>query len=130
MKRAISFLATLMFAFVVAFGLVVNSASAAVTACPVKVTRTTPCQIQITTKDILTFTNNAGATLSLDVINYNPLNTGAFVVTLGSQAQPLEVVQAGDSAQAVYATSFVTGKVENKSAVADVLLDVSITSTL
>lgn len=130
MKRAISFLATLMLAFVVAFGFVVNSASADVLQCKAKVTRTTPCTMDFKTGDVITFMNNAGANLSFDVVNYDPMNTGAFVVTLGSQAQPLEVVQSGGSVQTKYATSFVTGKIENQSAVSGVALNVNIVSTL
>lgn len=87
MKRAINFLAVLMLAFVVTFGFVVNTASAATITCPDKLSQLKPCSMSVNTGDLLALSYSNGATLSVILVNSNPIATGQIVPTIGSQTQ-------------------------------------------
>jgi hypothetical protein len=65
MKRTISFLATLMFAFVVSFGFVVNSASASPDPAICNIDSATPCKVTLKAKESVDVFFNAATELQM-----------------------------------------------------------------
>jgi len=109
MKRAISFLATLMLAFLVSFGFVVNNASAAVHNCDL--TKSRPCSQLLKAGDVL----NVGFynTSSIDVI-YQSLAFSMPVVvnpTIGSSPFPPVNLAPRQIKDSSYSTTGQTGAV-------------------
>jgi catechol 2,3-dioxygenase-like lactoylglutathione lyase family enzyme len=87
MKRTIGFLATLMFAFVLAFGFVVNTASAqTIHTCQLSVTQ--PCEQVLDTQDELDLFFNNMSEITVTFQNLNSRQAAELTVTIGSQVQP------------------------------------------
>jgi len=129
MKRAINFLAVLMLAFVVTFGFVVNTASAATITCPDKVTQSKLCSMSVNTGDLLELSYSNGATLSIIIANSNPVATAQIVPTIGSQPQQPLNLQPGGILSTTFPTSgFTTATFANESATTNTQVDITITS--
>lgn len=105
MKRAIQCVAVLMFAFTVAFGFQVNTASADPTC---EVTVSSPCSETITNGETLTvrFSNLS----KIDVVYQETVGIPASVVpTIGSQKYPEVNLQPFNISDKGYGTTDVTG---------------------
>ncbi|MBD2387258.1 hypothetical protein [Cylindrospermum sp. FACHB-282] len=93
MKRAISFLATLMLTFVVAFGFVVNTASAEIFTC--RLSQTQPCIQVLDAHDELDLFFNSLSNLDVTFQSQTARQTVQVTPTIGSQVQPPVNIQPG-----------------------------------
>ncbi|MBD2387257.1 hypothetical protein [Cylindrospermum sp. FACHB-282] len=111
MKRAISFLTTLMFAFVVAFGFVVNTASANILTCHLSAVE--DCVKILEAHDELDLFFKPLSNLNVTFQNITARQTAQVAVTIGSQVQqPAEVnLQPGEITEQIYETIGATAAV-------------------
>ncbi len=131
MKRAINFLSVLMLAFVVTFGFVVNTASAATIQCPDPVTLDDHCSIPIRSGDLLAIRYTNNAILGVSITNPDPINTAQIVPTIGSQVQqPLNVQPGGILSTSFPTKGFIAATFKNQSATAKTSVGITITSSL
>ncbi|WP_028083240.1 hypothetical protein [Dolichospermum circinale] len=106
MKRTISFLATLMFAFVVSFGFVVNSASAAPTTCIID--SATPCKVTLKAKDSVDVFFDNGAELRIIYQSLTARYPVQISQTIGATPLPSVNLQPGQITTQSYPTGGAT----------------------
>ncbi|MDB9466090.1 hypothetical protein [Dolichospermum circinale] len=106
MKRAIGFLATLMFAFVVSFGFVVNSASAAPTTC--NIDAATPCKVILKAKDSVDVFFDNGEELNIIYRSLTARYPVQISQTIGATPLPSVNLQPGQITTEAYPTGGAT----------------------
>lgn len=107
MKRTISFLATLMFAFVVSFGFVVNSASAdPVAIC--NIDSATPCKVTLKAKESVDVFFNAATELQIIYKSLTARYPVQISQTIGATPLPSVNLQPGQITTQRYPTSGAT----------------------